>query len=238
MISHMKNSNLDFDRKCHVLYSKTCEKIIRKHISHHYPKEEQEKMWTDVQLQYISYLKDWRTDLGGKRNFHNGKGGTYDSIAILSYYSVCKDVTSFSEIETMAEELTLDSFKRLKFVNFDKGIYIKLMYIAFQKAKKRCDKYKDYEMHVALYDKEKPIYYEFTSCPIAEFAKKHHLASIMPALCNVDYKCMKITHATLIRKTTCVNGDRCDHLICQSKDKEVKEHPEYVDTDGSRRNRE
>ena len=39
--------------------------------------------------------------LGSKKNFHNGVGGTYDCIAIMSYYVVCKAVTSFREIEEM-----------------------------------------------------------------------------------------------------------------------------------------
>ena len=38
-----------------------------------------------VQQQYVTFLRDWRTDLGGSKNFHNGKGGTYDCIALMSY---------------------------------------------------------------------------------------------------------------------------------------------------------
>ncbi len=43
-----------------------------------------------VQKQYAGFLSDWRTDLGGSKNFHNGAGGTYDCIAIMSYYTVCR----------------------------------------------------------------------------------------------------------------------------------------------------
>lgn len=39
-------------------------------------------------------------------------------------------------------------------------------------------------MYVAPYDKDQPIYYEFTTCPAAEFAKEHGLLEVMPALCN------------------------------------------------------
>ena len=28
-----------------------------------------------VQRQYVEFLSDWRTDLGGRKNFHNGAGG-------------------------------------------------------------------------------------------------------------------------------------------------------------------
>ena len=34
--------------------------------------------------------------------------------------------------------------------------------------------------------------YEFTSCPAAEFAIRHGLTDIMPALCNVDYASMEL----------------------------------------------
>lgn len=30
--------------------------------------------WQPVQQQYVSYLSDWRTNLGGKKNFHNSTG--------------------------------------------------------------------------------------------------------------------------------------------------------------------
>ena len=94
----MKDNELPFDRKSHVLYSKPCKKEIRAKIALHYPEAEQETVWEQVQRQYADFLSDWRTDLGGKRNFHNGVGGTYDCIAIMSYYVVCKAVTSFREI--------------------------------------------------------------------------------------------------------------------------------------------
>ncbi len=46
-------------------------------------------------------LAQWRTDLGGGKNFHNGPGGTYDCAALMCYYAVCREVTSLAEIEAM-----------------------------------------------------------------------------------------------------------------------------------------
>lgn len=69
------------------------------------------------------------------------------------------------------------------------------MYKAFLRAKSACDKWHDYEMDVAPLDPDKPIYYEFTACPAAEFAIKHDLTDIMPALCNVDFASMELIHA-------------------------------------------
>lgn len=233
----MKNKDLVFDRNVHVLYSKECEKILKKKIALHYKKEQINEIWEKIQLQYVDFLKDWRTDLKGKENFHNGKGGTYDCIAIFAYYVVLKDVTTFKEIEEIEEELVLPNFKKLKFVNCNKMIFKKLMYKAFCIAKKNCDKYNDYIMEVKEFDKDKPIYYEFTSCPVAEFAIKHNLEEITGALCNVDYKSMELIHAKLIRTSTCVFKNKCDYTIVGDKDEYIKDHPEYIDENGFRRNK-
>ena len=97
----MKDNELLFDRKCHVLYSKPCKKEIRAKIALHYPEVEREAIWEQVQRQYVDFLSDWRTDLGGKKNFHNGVGGTYDCIAIMSYYVVCKAVIKLVQLSPM-----------------------------------------------------------------------------------------------------------------------------------------
>ena len=206
-----------------------CKKEILAKITLHYPEVEREAVWEQVQLRYAELLSKWRTDLGGKKNFHNGVGGTYDCIAIMSYYVVCKAITSFREIEEMEENLILPTFRKLKFVDCNKPFWRKLMYKAFVRAKSGCDKWHDYEMSVAPYETDKPIYYEFTACPAAEFAIKHGLTDIMPALCNVDFASMELLHAKLVRTTTCVDGCRCDYTICGDKDPYLKGHPEYRD---------
>lgn len=66
----MKDNELQFDRKCHVLYSKACKKQIQSKIALHYPEAQREAVWERVQRQYVEFLSDWRTDLGGKKNFH------------------------------------------------------------------------------------------------------------------------------------------------------------------------
>ena len=144
----MKDSELQIDRSCHVLYSKPCKKEILAKITLHYPEVERQAVWEQVQLRYAELLSKWRTDLGGKKNFHNGVGGTYDCIAM-----------------------------------------------------------------------------------------RFGFADIMPALCNVDYASMELLHAKLVRTTTCVDGCRCDYTICGDKDPYVKEHPEYRDENGYRRNK-
>ena len=66
----------------------------------------------------------------------------------MTYYVVCKDVTSFRKIEEIEENLILPSFKKLKFVDCNKPFWKKLMHKAFTSAKTKCDKWHDYEMNV------------------------------------------------------------------------------------------
>ena len=233
----MKDSELQFDRTCHVLYSKACKKQIQAKIALHYPAREREAVWERVQRQYVEFLSDWRTDLGGRKNFHNGTGGNYDCIALMTYYAVCREVTSLAEIEEMEGNLILPAFCVLsKFVDCNRPFFKKLMYKSFCNAKSQCDKWKDYQMHVAPFAKDGPIYYEFTVCPAAEFARQHGLLAVMPALCNPDFAAMELIHAKLVRKTTCANGCKCDYTICGDKDPYLQAHPEYRDAAGYRRN--
>ena len=52
----MKDSELQFDRSCHVLYSKQCKKEILAKIALHYPEAEREAVWEKVQRQYAEEL--------------------------------------------------------------------------------------------------------------------------------------------------------------------------------------
>ena len=133
----MKDNELQFNRSCHVLYSKPCTKEIQKKIALHYPETEREAVWEQVQRQYADYLAGWRTDLGGRKNFHNGAGGNYDCVALMAYYVVCKEVTSLAEIEEMEGNLFLPTFRILsKFVDCNKPLFRKLMHKSFRNAKK------------------------------------------------------------------------------------------------------
>ena len=49
----------------------SCKKEIQSKIALHYPEVEREAVWEQVQLRYAELLSKWRTDLGGKKNFHN-----------------------------------------------------------------------------------------------------------------------------------------------------------------------
>ena len=137
----------------------------------------------------------------------------------------------------MEGELFLPAFRRLRFVDVNRPFWRKLLYRAFATSKKKCDRWHDCEMHVRPERPGEPIYYEFTACPTADFAKKFGLLEVLPALCNVDNAGMALIRAKLVRTTTCGNGDKCDYTICGDRDPYLRQHPEYVDEAGYRRNR-
>lgn len=232
----MKDSQLQFDRTRHVLYSRACKKKILNKLTLHAP-QQREQLWEHIQLQYADYLNSWSADLGGDKNFHNGPGGTYDCITLMAYYTVCREMTSLDELEEMEGALFLPHFRALGFVDANRPLIKKLMYRAFLRAKKQCDRWGDFEMAVEPYAADKPLSYTFTRCPVADFAREHGLLELMPALCNPDYTSMELLHARLVRKTTCANGSLCDYTICGDRDPYLKDHPEYRDEAGYRRNR-
>ena len=78
---------------------------------------------------------------------------------------------------------------------------------------------------------QKSNYCEFTHCPVSEFAQKHDLPEVMPALCDPDCTAMELIHARLVQ-TIYTNSDRCDYAIYRNRN-----HPEYKNEAGYRRNR-
>lgn len=122
----------------------------------------------------------------------NGTGGTYDCVALMAYYVICKSVTNLYEIEEMEGNLFLPAFRKLKFVNVNKPFFKRLLHFSFATAGKKCLKWNDYKMNVAAYQKGKPIYYEFTECPVAEFAKQLGCLSVEGKRKTTRYKKIEV----------------------------------------------
>ena len=127
----MKDSELQIDRSCHVLYSKPCKKEILAKITLHYPEVEREAVWEQVQLRYAELLSKWRTDLGGKKNFHNG-AAEITIVLLCSVIMWCaKKKHLLRKSRRWGGNLFLPAFKNVKFVDCNKPIYKKLMYWSF-----------------------------------------------------------------------------------------------------------
>lgn len=228
----MKVSDLNIDLKKHVLYSSEIEKIIRQKLSEKYNAEEADKVWDQVQLQYASFLKDL-PHLGGKKNTHNGTGGTYDCIMLFAYYEVLDPKPSIDELYEMNTAVLLPSFQKMAgIVNVNKPFFRRLLHLAFVITASKGFDPSGYIMKVEPYNKTEGVKYHFDRCPIAEFAKKHGYLDIMPAFCNADYPAMNVIHGALIRRHTCANSNICDYWITGDQSTIAKEHPLKTDDKG------
>jgi len=231
----MTEKELQFDRKKHVCYSREMKKVMLEHLHRHYSNEQSEIIWEDFQNTYVEFLKDL-PDLGGNKSQHNGAGGTYDSISLFAYYKACPDKPDLNELNEMILEVCLPPFKKLgKLFNVNKPFTRYLLRLAFKITAKGSSEsesiYPNYIMEVA--DKEdKSVSYCFKRCPIAEFAKQHGYTYLMPAICNGDYPLFEALHGTLIRKSTCANGDICDYRIIGDNNPEIKNHQRKTDGSG------
>ena len=218
------------------LYSKNCKKYVYECIKEYY-QENSDSVFKEVNSQFKLFVselpKEWQAD----KNFHAKQAGTFDCIMLMAFYKICKDKVSVKRIEKINNDLLLPSYRKLSFVNYNWKFLKPIMHKVFQSAKKRCDTFHDFEMELEDYDKNKPVSYGFTYCPIADFAKHHELEEVMPAMCNGDYYAMELLHARLIRKKNCVTEDYCDYTIVGDKDPCLKDHEEYIDEKGYIRNR-
>ena len=221
----------------HVMYSPLMEKIVKDHLRKRFEGAEAELMWEKVQKQYCEFLKDLPY-LGGKKNTHNGTGGTYDCIMTFAYYEALDHAPDIDELYEMNCESFLTGFKSLeKIANANRGIVRRILHMTFSataKSKYNCDPDQPtgYIMKVDPYDKAVGPRYIFERCPIAEFAKEHGYLDIMPAFCNSDYPAMEMIHGHLIRKHTCANADICDYRIVGDESEAAKKHPRKTDEKG------
>ncbi|MCM1287746.1 MAG: L-2-amino-thiazoline-4-carboxylic acid hydrolase [Clostridium sp.] len=233
----MRASELNIDLNKHVLYSPKMEKVIREKLFMRYDLDGVNDVWKKIQLQYAAFLKDLPY-LGGKKNTHNGVGGTYDCIMLFAYYEVLDPKPSINELYEMNVAVFLPSFQKLAgVVNANKPLLLRLLHLGFVMTAKSKDNKSPkqptgYIMEVEPYSKTEGVRYHFHRCPIAEFAKEHGYLDIMPAFCNSDYPAMDMINGALIRRHTCANSNICDYWIVGAQSDIAKEHPRKTDEKG------
>lgn len=104
----MQEKELPIDTEKHVCYSKAVKKVIQDRLRQQFDEEEAKIRWEKIQQQYVEYLKTLPY-LGGRKNGHNGAGGTYDCIALFAYYEVLEKKPSIEEIYEMNNAVLLPS---------------------------------------------------------------------------------------------------------------------------------
>ena len=69
-----------------------------------------------------------------------------------------------------------------------------------------------------------------TSCPIADFAKKHGYLELMPYLCKTDHITASLVHAKLIRHHTIARGaDSCDYWYVGDRSAAARKYADLED---------
>ncbi len=135
----MKDSKLQFDRSCHVLYSGACKGDTGENRPALPGNGQGRPFGNGCSCKYLEFLSDWRTDLGGSKTSTTARAAPTTALPLCSCYAVCRDVVSFREIEEIEENLILPAFRKLsRFVDCNKPFFKKLMYLAFQNAEKQC----------------------------------------------------------------------------------------------------
>lgn len=222
----------------HVMYSPAVEKVTKEYLQKKVGAENTEEVFRQVEEQYAADLRNLPY-IGGKRSVHNGEGGTYDCIFLLALYEALADKPTLQDIYDMNCTVFLPSFDKLKkcrFADANHPFVLRVIHFAFRLAAQMGKKDRDTEtgfiMHVEPFSKTEGIHYRFDRCPIAEFARAHHLLHLMPALCNGDYPAMGALHAALIRRSTCANGEFCDYWIVGDKSRIAESHPRETDENG------
>ena len=216
MEQNVKEKDLPFDRKKHVCYTKNAKKCVQKLLKRYYDAKTAENLWEQIQLQFCEYLKE-EPPMAGARITTS----IYDPILIFSWYKVIPDKPPLEDVQQDIYECFMGSFDRLgKIFDLNRRLDNRLAAGIFQMANDiRIEEIKkfpsSFRMGSSSYDRQNGIiYYSFTQCPNAEFAKRHHMETVLPVMCNCDHIAMQKLHATLIREGTCLTSNCCDYCIC------------------------
>ena len=223
----------------HLMYSRAAKRVISRHLEADFSPSQAERLWDDIHRIYLGFLADL-PPLGGKQNFQ--AGSVYDCIALFAYYEALPVKPTLEEFEQLNLELFLPPMKKRGFLNLNWRFAPRAAHFIFahlaKVGKQHAEQWTgNYHMEVEPFDPAVGVRYRFTTCPIADFARKHGYTHLMPALCNPDFPMLAALHGGLIRTTTCANGDCCDYWIVGDRSPHLKEHPLQKDDAGYLRNR-
>ena len=222
----MKTKDLPIDLTKHKVYSRNAEKCVRKLLRRYYDEKTADELWEKVQLQYCEYLKDEPALAGLKIT-----DSIYDPILIFAWYAIIPDKPPLEAVQKDIYRSFFGSFDTLgRVFNLNRKLDNRLAGRIFQKSSdiriKEIGQFPaSFRMGYFSYDNENGIVrYNFTQCPNAEFAKRHHMEDVLPLMCNCDHLAMQKIHACMIREGTCVTADCCDYCIIGDRNPLAKEY--------------
>ena len=217
-----------------MINTKNAKKCVQKLLHRYYDDQTAEELWEKVQLKYAEFLKD-EPAFGSARITVS----IYDPILIFAWYAVVPDKPPLEEIQQDVYECFMGSFDALgKVFDLNRKLDSRLASRIFKKTSDTREKEivklpASFRIGGYSYEEGKgTICYSFTQCPNAEFAKRHHMESVLPVMCNCDHYAMQKLHATLIRKGTCITSDGCDYCIVGDKSPLAAEYELVKNEDG------
>ena len=152
-------------------------------------------------------------------------------ILIFAWYAVVPDKPPIEEIQQDVYDCMMGGFNVLgKIFNLNRERDNKLAGKIFKKTTDlRAEESKrlpeSFRMGGYDYDEENGVIrYNFTQCPNAEFAKRHHMEGVLPVMCNCDHMAMQKLHAALIRVGTCCTSTCCDYCIVGDQNSMASEY--------------
>lgn len=230
----MKDKDLPIDQSKHVLYTDNAKKCVQKLLHRYYDDETAAVLWEKIQLKYAEFLED-EPALGGVKMTVS----IYDPILIFAWYAVVPDKPPLEEVQQDVYDCFMSGFDKLgKVFDLNRKLDNRLANRIFKKTgdlrEKEIKVFPDsFRMGSYSYDKENSVVrYSFTQCPNAEFAKRHHMESVLPLVCNCDHLAMQKLHAALIREGTCATSDCCDYCIVGDKSPLAAEYTLVKNEDG------
>ena len=230
----MRDKDLPIDWSKHVLYTKNAKKCVQKLLHRYYDDKTTEELWEKVQLKYAEFLED-EPALGGVKMTVS----IYDPVLIFAWYAVVPDKPPLEEIQQDIYDCFMSGFDKLgKVFDLNRRFDNRLANRIFKKTNDLREKEikefpTSFRMGSYSYDRQSGVVrYSFTQCPNAEFAKRHHMESVLPVMCNCDHLAMQKLHAALIREGTCVTSNCCDYCIVGDKSPMAAEYELVKDKDG------
>ena len=220
----MKEQDLIFDRKKHILYSDQVKKVIQDRLRADYPADQADRLWEQTRKNFVAILEDL-PDMGGSKNMQSAS--VYDCAALFAYYQAVPEKPTLEVFGRMNEDLFVPAMARASYANLNRPLFMKAAGCIWRHlAKVNLRRREDWPGNYIMEMREVPegCKYVFLRCPIAEMAKRLGLTHLRPAMCNPDYPMLEQLGAGLIRTTTCAHGDCCDFWIVGSESPLLQQH--------------
>ena len=197
---------------------------VWKTLKKEYGGSEARRVWKETLAHYRRFVAE-APDIGGKAN--RMSGNLYMALAVFALY------------EANGKKLTPEKLRALMTERMPKRIPLFGTMVDFNKPKNqqrlrtRYEKYKaisdekldkgewgnSWRIEMNPHHRQKGVAFDLVGCPLADFAKKHGYAEIMPVLCDFDYLTAGLIRARLFRERTVATGSTfCDYWYLGDKE--------------------